>query len=240
MNRSFHEMFPVTTLLLVVIGGCFALQVLAEFKVADSPEQAGVFSFRTMGPYWLGALHTRALPREPWLLLTCVFLHGGAIHLFFNAQVLWSLGVGCEPLLSSYRFFTVFVVCGLGGSLLSWAWSGVTGTPRISVGASGALLGCIGLLLVFSMRHGLFDLRQQIVRWLITIGILSVILWNRIDHTGHLGGFLAGALFGRFTPRYTTSREAERWRIPAYLCGAVVAASLAMGVWGYFERLRDL
>ncbi|MEM7231733.1 MAG: hypothetical protein AAF517_06145, partial [Planctomycetota bacterium] len=120
-----------------------------------------------------------------------------------------------------------------------------------------------GALLVYAHKERIYDLRDQMARpawFLLSISAFLIVYehwqnisglfvgepwdWNRVryfgfplDHAGHLGGFLTGALLGLTIPRFTTSEHAARWRIPAYIIGAVVATSLGFGLWRYFSYL---
>lgn len=62
---------------------------------------------------------------RPWQLITHMFLHGSLSHLFFNMLALWMFGAVLENVWGSKRFFTFYMICGLGAALmhllfLSW------------------------------------------------------------------------------------------------------------------------
>ena len=82
---------------------------------------------------------------QPWRLVTAIFLHGGLLHIGFNMWVLMDLGPTLEEMYGSARFFFIFICTGVAGYVLS----SVTG--HYSVGASGSLLGMIGVLLALTM-----------------------------------------------------------------------------------------
>src|SRR5258708_39773071 len=81
---------------------------------------------------------------QPWRLITAIFLHGSLLHLGFNMWVMMDLAPTIEELYGSARFFFVFIVTGVSGYVLS------STTGHFSVGASGSLLGLVGLLLALS------------------------------------------------------------------------------------------
>ena len=88
-----------------------------------------------------------------WRLLTCVFIHGGLLHIGFNMWCLWSLGRLAESVYGHWTFAVVYLITGLAASLASLIWN-----PAIlSVGASGAIFGIAGALIA-SFYLGEFSL----------------------------------------------------------------------------------
>ena len=125
---------------------------------------------------------------EWWRLLTAAFLHGSWLHIAFNMYVLFVLGPTLERVLGHMRFTVLYVVAALGGSVASYAFS----DPRtVSVGASGAIFGLMGALIVAGRR-----MRWDITQVLILLGINVVIgfLSPQIDWRAHFGGLVVGAL----------------------------------------------
>lgn len=240
MNRKFHEDFPITSLLLLLVLGFYVLELVAQQKLAEPGETISIARVSLKSLRLLGGLESyRAIGgREIWRLLSSVFLHAGLIHLAFNAWVLFDLGRVCEPLLSAPKFFVVFVVSGLGGSLATCARDYLAKDASIiSIGASGALCGLIGLLLVYAIREGHRELRNALIRWGIYIAILSLL--PGISWTGHGGGFLTGVLLGFTVRDYMTSRHAARWVWPAYATGTILTLGLGMAVWNYFSHTLE-
>jgi membrane associated rhomboid family serine protease len=123
-----------------------------------------------------------------WLLITAGFLHGSILHLFFNAYILWVVGGQLESIVGSIRFGIIYFVSLLGGSIASYLFSPF-GT--YSVGASGAIFGLMGAMLVVGRKIRI-DISQ-----ITTLVILNVVLGfviSGIDWRAHLGGLFAGAL----------------------------------------------
>jgi hypothetical protein len=96
-------------------------------------------------------------------------------------------------------------------------------------------MGLVGLLLGFSLRHRDRDLRDQIMHMVIYIVILTLFI-GRVDHAAHAGGFITGACFGYFTPRYVSSQGARAFRIPFILSILAVGTSLGFALWNFFGR----
>jgi membrane associated rhomboid family serine protease len=169
-------------------------------------------------------------------MISAGFLHGGFLHILLNGMMLLDLGRHCEPFLSSWKFLAAYVVCLAGGSAGSLIQSIATGVPgRSSVGASGALCGLIGLLLAHSFRERDREMRDGILRDVGGLVVLSL-LFPGIDHAAHLGGFIAGGIFGLSVGPYISSREAARWRYPGYAAGAVGLGCLAWALVQYFQN----
>jgi membrane associated rhomboid family serine protease len=129
-----------------------------------------------------------ALYGEWWRLLTAAFLHGSWLHIAFNMYVLFVLGPTLERVLGHVRFTVLYLVAALGGSVASYTFS----DPRtVSVGASGAIFGLMGALLVAGRR-----LRWDLTQVLILLGVNVVIgfLSPDVDWRAHLGGLVVGGL----------------------------------------------
>ena len=137
-SRSFHEEFPVTAFLLLFNLAFFALEFIASTKGGELGGNAGFLRgidgrvLVSLGSLWPPLVDHG----EYWRLISCTFLHGSLLHILFNGLFLYDFGRISEPLLSRWRFLTVYTASGIGASLTSYL------TPRVanSVGASGALV----------------------------------------------------------------------------------------------------
>ena len=240
-GRNFHENFPTTAFLLLFIFAFFTLEIVDFRRVHDAlPGLLGSFggnSLMLLGALSGGSVIDRG---EYWRLISATFLHGGFIHIIFSAWILYDVGRFCEPLLSSWKLLTVYVLSGLGGSVASLAWRFKVGYDYPSVGASGALSGLIGLMLVYSWRRNHQQLRDQVVSWIVTILIFSFLAGRGIDHAGHAGGFVVGCAFGYSAKDYMTSQSSARWRWPGYTAALVLAYSLGSALWNYFSLRGEL
>jgi membrane associated rhomboid family serine protease len=142
---------------------------------------------------------------EPWRMLTSAFLHsqGFLLHIVLNMYTLWIFGQILEPLLGHARFLAVYLLSAVGGSagflLLTPVYpaSGPVGL----VGASGAIFGLFGALLVVQRQRG-GDIRQLLV--LIAINGVIGFMVPQIAWQAHLGGLITGLLSAAvivYTPR---------------------------------------
>jgi membrane associated rhomboid family serine protease len=124
---------------------------------------------------------------EPWRLVTSGFLHYGPIHLALNMVALWIIGRDIEPVLGRARFLAVYALALLGGGVSVFLFSAANGG---TAGASGAVWGLMGALLVLVLR---LKLNPQPVLAVIAINAVISFLPG-ISLLGHLGGFVAGCL----------------------------------------------
>ena len=124
---------------------------------------------------------------EWWRLVTAAFLHGSILHIAFNMYVLYALGPTLERVLGHLRYIVLYLVAALGGAVASYAFSDMT---TVSVGASGAIFGLMGALVVAGRR-----LRYDVTQVLILLGINVVIgfVAPGVDWRAHLGGLITGA-----------------------------------------------
>ncbi|MCW5654865.1 rhomboid family intramembrane serine protease [Hydrogenophaga sp.] len=138
-----------------------------------------------------------------WRLLSAAFLHSGAPHLFFNMVGLWVAGVLVERIFGRAAFLLVYLGSALAGSTASLYFSAQT---TVSVGASGAVFGLAGALVVAVARERealprLFN-RRILGGMSLFIGYSLLMGLTRpgIDNAAHVGGLLAGALLALLLP----------------------------------------
>jgi len=157
--------------------------------------------FGTIGAVALddaGALNTALVDKgELWRLAMSVFLHAGWIHLLTNLLNIYVLGMLVHRLYGTIWLWFTFGLSGCAGSLLTWGLS----TER-TVGASGAIFGWIGLLLVVGWKYrsalqgeGGRLFRHTLLGWTIFSLVLGELI-PFIDNAAHLGGLLVGVTIG--------------------------------------------
>jgi rhomboid protease GluP len=139
---------------------------------------------------------------EYWRLITPIFIHIGPMHLLFNTIALLSFGRLAEVLFGHSRFLAIYLVSGMTGVALSYFFS-----RSLSAGASGALFGIAGALLVFFFANrqvpGISAQGQLggMVMLLVINGVYGVVAPG-IDNWGHAGGLIGGlALAAWLAPR---------------------------------------
>jgi rhomboid protease GluP len=173
-----------------------------------------------------------------WRLFTAVFVHLSLIHVLVNLWALWDIGRLVEGLLGAWRYLTLFVGAGLVGNLLSLA---LQAHPRVSSGASGAIFGLYGALIVF-----LWQERARIAldeyRWISTVAVAFSVLMlvlgffiPSIDNAAHGGGLLGGAVLAVLLGHPAAGPIALRR--PRLLSPMGLLAALAFGaVWMGLSR----
>ncbi len=184
-NPASRRFWPIATLILLALnfivfgleirtGGYNDVQVLLNLGASYGP-------YMRRGEYWR--------------LIMPIFLHGGWSHILGNSFVLFVLGPILERVYGYGRYTTIYVASGVGGALLS-----STVSRNISVGASGAVMGIAGAILVAGYVH-----RELIPRrWARALGVrilpfilvvlVSGLKTTGVDNWGHLGGLATGAL----------------------------------------------
>lgn len=137
---------------------------------------------------------------EPWRYLTSIFLHLNFEHLFHNTVMLIIFAPPLELIMRSKRYVWFYLLCGIGGNLLSALISNINGEPHAAVGASGAIFGVFGayFFLVLFRKQWLDPGSIKTVYIILLIGLISSVILNQVDFWGHLGGFITGFMLYRF------------------------------------------
>lgn len=237
VSRSLGKIMPVTapvtyfilSVCCLLYGISLLLTMRAGFPTA--PQGGGMLSML----FGIGSIASPVLERlgaslplfqpahfpsdssQPWRLITACFLHANLMHIVFNMWVLVDLAPTIEELYGAPRFFFLYTSCGIGGYLLS----GFLG--HFSIGASGAIVGLIGVLLAITYRRGgagMQQLRSQVYRW-----IIYLVLWGfffpGVDNMAHLGGGITGFILAKFMLDREPATPGERKR--AYALGWATA-----------------
>jgi len=243
-RRFIHVLmaFPhVTVATIVLLAWCYFVQLFLEWPF---------FSFLPVGGELLSELRMEVLGRqlgwldgrrvfndavlaggdvtagEYWRLLSSTLLHGSLFHVVANCLVLFMLGRIVENAYGRAPYLIAYVGAGITGALLSAL---VTG--KQSLGASGAVLGMLGVCLAFGYRY-----RRQIPSslrdyfnldmWFFVVLIAAFSALPMVDWAGHLGGFLWGAIVGLLWPARILDGEPG----PALRLAGVGASTLCLSL----------
>ena len=157
-----------------------------------------------------------------WRLFTVMFLHGGVLHIAFNMFALSWLGSIVEQLIGPVRFLLVYLASGLAGS----AGALLLTNPNVpTVGASGAIFGIMGALLILEFMQTGSLAGQAMTMIVINLALTAAI--PGISIGGHLGG-LVGGIVGTFALA-KTRRMRPHWIGPALVVGVgVVSVAVAI------------
>lgn len=186
-----------------------------------------------------------------WRLITAAFVHASPLHIITNMWCLWNLGLLGEPLLGAFGMLAVYLLTGLAGNLLSVAvHPGVANGPQgiVGVGASGAVFGLAGVLIVL-LKSSLLPVPPQELRRLrrsvIYFAVLNFVIgasslffrsFIQIDNMAHLGGFLCGLALGvPLVPRIGAARSQFTFRSwVAYTGVTVLLLAFAFGIASFW------
>jgi len=161
-----------------------------------------------------------------WRLGTALFIHFGVLHLALNMWALWDGGNFVERLYGSGRFVALYAASGLVGNLVSLA---MQGNRAVSAGASGAIFGLYGALLIALWRER-HVLHPREFKWLFwgaagfSVAAISFgLLVTGIDNSAHVGGLATGTLLGIAFYRPVRAANATRPLIRLTAAGVMVA-----------------
>lgn len=122
-------------------------------------------------------------------LITGGFLHAGLLHLGMNMFALWIIGQALEPVLGRTRFGLLYLVSLIGGS----AGVMLLAPNDPTIGASGAIFGLFGALLVIQLTRGINPLQSGIAT-LIGLNLIITFAIPGISIGGHIGGLITGGV----------------------------------------------
>jgi membrane associated rhomboid family serine protease len=195
--------------------------------------QAGSFSQPGGSLYVKWVLYGPLVPHGGWYrLVTAMFLHASIIHIAFNMWALWVIGTPVEQYLGRVRYIGLYVVAGLAGSA-----GALLQTPGVTVGASGAIFGILGAMIILEWQvTGRFAGNAMA---LAAINLVISFAIPGISWGGHVGGLIGGILVMLAYAHWRGGRaEYGQLGLGGVLGLIVVAAgSVAIAYWrvrGYF------
>ncbi|MCH7336923.1 rhomboid family intramembrane serine protease [Acinetobacter sp. NIPH 2699] len=190
-----------TALLIAVNVGLFSWQILSGVNITDpSPVDAIAWGADFTPLTFLG---------QPERLFSSMFFHFGMIHLMLNMWALYIFGSIAEQLFGRTYYVAMYFLAGLMGSVLSSYLSildayqllqhfDVKLLPRISAGASGAVMGLGAALTVISLFPALarqrFLLDKKSLLFIMGINLVFGFTVSGINNAAHIGGMMMGAL----------------------------------------------
>jgi rhomboid protease GluP len=147
-------------------------------------------------------------------------------------MALMQFGPAIEELYGSARYLFIYVFTGAFGFLLS-AFTG-----HFSLGASGALLGLVGVMLAVTSKRGgayMRDLRSRLISSVVILFVLGFSGFMAMDNWAHGGGLAAGFILGKVFADRQPMNAGERRRayILGWLAGLVIVASFVFMIVHY-------
>lgn len=253
ISRSMSKYLPANApVTYVIFGACcivygISLLLTLHSGAPITPQGGGIFDML----FGIGGISIRVLFRlggslplpynlaQPWRFVTACFLHASIVHIGFNMWVLIDLAPVVEELYGSGRFLFLYTTCGIGGYVLSSAspFIGILralhlATNGVGIGASGAIVGLIGVLLAITYRRRGAEMQQ--LRSLMYHWIIYLVVWGLffpgIDNMAHLGGGITGLILGKLMLDRPPQTTAERKRAYALGWATAVVILLSFGI----------
>lgn len=140
---------------------------------------------------WGGNHGPLTYENQYWRLLSACFIHIGFFHLAANCITLAYVGLLLESYLKKWNFLITYLFCGILASLSSLYWN----KDIVSAGASGAIFGMFGVLLIAALGK---KTDTKLTGKIVVLVVLNICysFSDGIDSAAHIGGFLAGIVFG--------------------------------------------
>ncbi|XP_043699740.1 RHOMBOID-like protein 5 [Telopea speciosissima] len=224
--------------------GRFSFQPLSENRMFGPSAQTLML---------VGGLQPKLVVNEGqgWRLFSCMWLHGGLIHLLANMVSLLFIGVRLEQEFGFLKIGLLYMLSGLGGSISS----SIRLQSNVSVGASGALFGLLGAMLselimnwtIYSNKCAALSSLLVIVAINMAVGYIP-----GVDMSAHIGGFASGFLLGfillvrpqfgwvnhkYIPPGYDMKRVKPKYNCCQYLMWTIALVTLIIGYAVGFVKL---
>ena len=195
-------------------------------EVATGSSIGGVSGSHLGTLYENGALfgpYINSYHHDYWRLVTSGFLHDGLLHILFNMWFLYVVGPALEGIVGRWNFLVIYFASLLAGSFGALLFQPLSPT----VGASGALFGLLGALIVIA-HYRRISIWQSGLGVTLLINIVFSLSIAGISIGGHLGGLVGGGLCGMLYMEFM-----ERRRTPAAFlagCAAVAVAGVIAAI----------
>jgi rhomboid protease GluP len=215
---------PVTCALIVANLLVYAIMAVASRQVGTFDSGTLIAAGASVSGGGIVASH--------WRWLTAAFIHGGLLHIGMNLWVLGQIGVLSEGALGRGLYAATYLVTGVLGNVLSSAHAAAQAEPSVSVGASGAIMGLIGMAMTFAWRTGQRRAAKVLafnILFVLGVGLsLSARGISLVDNAAHIGGLVAGVAIG--LGRAAVPRPAPRWFDAAAISVSFALAAIAFAV----------
>jgi membrane associated rhomboid family serine protease len=187
---------PVMTLLLILANSAvFFYQISLPSRAADLlVNRYGLVPARIQ--YALAGTHHVTYAQAFLPLLTCMFLHGGWLHIIGNMWFLWIFGANVEDRFGSFTYLLVYLICGIGSGISQVLFSWGARIP--SIGASGAISGVLAAYLVFFPGSRILTLIPLFIIFFTARipAFIFILLWFMVQFMSGLGSLGAGVNAG--------------------------------------------
>ena len=175
---------PQVTLALIAINVVAFLAEKGQFTISSNGVYGKVANEGVLDRETIHVGH------QYWRLVSSGFLHENLLHIGFNMYLLYLLGLMLEPAIGSVRFAAVYLTALLAGSC-----GALIATAAPSLGASGAVFGLMGAMVV-ELRARRLSVMESGIGGLIVINLIFSFVFANISVGAHIGGLIGGALAG--------------------------------------------
>lgn len=182
---------------------------------------------------WGGNATSEVQKGEWWRLLTSTFLHSGFMHVAMNMFGLYTAGTLVERIYGIRLYLIVYFGAGLLGSAFSLHYSA---QQAVSVGASGAVFGVTGALLVAVLQHRdklPKNFSKQLISgigFFVVYSLLQGFTKPSIDNAAHIGGLVGGALAAFILPERFDLPTFQKVMLRRALTALVVMSAATMSI----------
>ena len=233
---SFIPQANLTSVIILLINVAFYLaEVAASYKLTKSTQVSGQVAI-LFGAKYAPLIHAG----QSWRLITAGFLHGGFVHILMNSWSLFILVREVEQFYGTSRLIVAYVFSTFTGFLCSLYWS----PGSLSLGASAACFGMIGIMLAMGLRNRADPLAQAVRahygQWFVIGIVLSLV--PGIDIAAHIGGFVGGFVIGWLggMPGLPGTSRETLWRVLAGVAIAITAYAWLQDLRSYTMLMRSL
>ena len=232
-GRALRGGMSATKFLLIAIGLVYAVEVAVggPGSLFEGPSVQSLIDLGALQPFLVAN-------GQFWRLFTAMFLHGGLLHIAFNAYALYLFGAQVESTLGRTRFVIVYFVSGFIASAASYAFGPV---EAVAVGASAAIFGVLGAFVAYNYRRRNLAVAAANLRWALTLILLNTLLifaFRGIDWRAHVGGLIAGFAAG-WIAEGSGETKAQRTGIQVAGLIALIALGVGLVMWRT-TAIRDL
>lgn len=236
LSEFFGGHAPVTTVLLIANVIVFAAELMGTMHAGRMSGLSILWGMDPETTYRLGASNGYSIVvlHQWYRLITAMFLHGGLIHIGFNMMVLLDIGPVVEELYGSARYLFIYILTGVIGFAMSMFF-------HPALGASGALMGLLGVLIAVTSRRSSLEakaLRSRLISWAVSVFVMGFFI--HADNVAHFGGLACGFILGKIMADRQPMNSSERNRayLLGWLAGAVTVASFVLMFVHYRDQLR--
>ena len=206
---------PVVTPVLIAVNVLVYVFTAVQAHSLFDNERSTLFGDWVLWPRAIGGAH------EWWRLATSGFLHYGPLHIAVNMLALWIIGRDLEKLLGKARFTAVYLVSLLAGGVSVYLFND---SNRATAGASGAIYGLLGGILIIVLR---LRLNPAPAIGTIVLNLILTVSLPNISLFGHLGGLVLGAVVTAAIV-YAPKGARTVWQVVSVVLLAVVLAGLVV------------